>query len=74
MFEAYYRPPLDPMREQSIEEVVKSFGGEVTFREYDSPSFCLTCEFAERGKAELAETKLRERGEHTEGVQDYDGD
>jgi len=74
MLEVYYRAPVDISREQSIENIVKSLGGDISFREHNAESLCLTCEFAARRDAEQAEAKLRESGEHTEGIQDYGDD
>jgi hypothetical protein len=73
MFEVYYGVPADDAHEQKIEAVVKSFGGEITYREHDS-SNCLTCEFQIMKDAEGASHRLRELGEHVEGIGEYGDD
>lgn len=75
MFELYYRSPKDRAREAQIVSEVVAAGGHLDFREPEDRAggpICLTFEFNSREQAELAEEALRKRGEHTEGVCDYD--
>ena len=76
MFEVYYGLPVDSSRESRIVELAKSFGGKQTCREgpgdkSDSKYVCLTFEFANLLDAEKASERLRQSGEHVEGIRDY---
>ena len=75
MFELYYPKPADKEREDKIISNVSAAGGHLDYRETtDEPngSICLTFEFENEEKAELAATALRESGEHVEGVCTYE--
>jgi len=75
MFEVYYRPPSDPVREARIFELVGANGGRLDFREapeVDGSSYvCLTYEFDELPAAEAAAHQIRTLGEHVEGPVEY---
>ncbi len=49
MFEVYYKPPVDPAREEELNQQVSGFGGRLDLREVPDPSenmgICLTYEF-----------------------------
>jgi hypothetical protein len=75
MLEVYYRSPKDADREARVCGLVGAAGGRLDFREGGSAegdSICLTFEFDDRGQAESAAEALRQRGEHVEGVSDYE--
>jgi hypothetical protein len=75
MFELYYRSPEDKAREAQIVSEVVAAGGRLDFREPEDRaggSICLTFEFDSRERAEVASAALQKRGEHVEGVCDYD--
>jgi hypothetical protein len=75
MIEIYYRKPADAEREREIQNSVREFGGQITYREDDVPyGICLTIEFCDRASAELACNRLRDRGEHVEGPMQYGDD
>jgi hypothetical protein len=75
MFEVYYRPPADPVREATLAECVSSHGGRLDYREApdgNQPgSVCLTFEFSDVEQARAAAEALRRQGEHVEGPMDY---
>jgi hypothetical protein len=75
MFEVYYRSPEDPAREARLCAAVTAEGGRLDFREPPSTAggpICLTFAFDSRPQAESAAEALRKRGEHVEGVSDYE--
>ncbi len=75
MLEVYYRPPDDPAREAALADRVARLGGLLEYREAPAASgpggVCLTFEFDEIEKAEVAAQALRAAGEHVEGPMDY---
>ena len=74
MFEVYYLPPLDPMREARILSVVQGFGGWLDCREGEggeSRNICLTYEFGSAEQAESAAEHLPSLGEYVEGPSQY---
>jgi len=75
MFEVYYKPPVDPAREEVLTQQVSGFGGLLDFREVPEPhenlGICLTYEFEGLEQAEQAASFLRGRGEHVEGPVTY---
>lgn len=75
MFEIYYRPPADPQREAALTARVSDLGGRLSYREAPDEdgrgSVCLTYEFDDHDRADLAARVLREQGEHVEGPVDY---
>jgi hypothetical protein len=75
IFELYYRSPEDKARETQIVSEVVAAGGRLDCREPEEKSggpICLTFEFDSREQAEVASAALQKRGEHVEGVCDYD--
>jgi hypothetical protein len=75
MFELYYRSPEDKAREARIIAEVVAAGGRLDYREPEDRaggSIGLTFEFDSRDQAEIASAALQKRGEHVEGVCDYD--
>jgi hypothetical protein len=73
MFEVYYKPPVDPAREDALGEQVARLGGRLDGREAptETAGVCLTFEFDGIEQAEAAADALRRRGEHVEGPYDY---
>jgi len=73
MFEVYYRPPVDPVREAALAERVSKMGGRLDCREdpTEHTGACLTFEFDDWDRAEAAANSLREQGEYVEGPGDY---
>lgn len=75
MFEVLYKSPPDAVREESISESVRPFGGCLTCREEPDVAgvgpVCLTFEFADRRVADQAASRLRASGEYVEGPVDY---
>jgi hypothetical protein len=75
MFEVYYKPPSDPIREAALTQRVVSLGGRLDFREdpeeQGNAGVCLTYEFDDLEAAEVAAEALRRQGEHVEGPVDY---
>lgn len=75
MFEVYYKPPPDPKREAVLTQRVSNLGGRFSFREDPKEqrigSVCLTYEFDDLDRAEVAAEALRQQGEHVEGPVDY---
>ena len=74
MFEVFYKPPVNPMKEHAVTDRVASLGGRLDFREDPSPSgggVCLTYEFDDLTLATKAADVLRHLGEHVEGPSDY---
>lgn len=79
MFEVLYAAPPDLVRESRITEILKEFGGRLTFREEPekdniSQAVVLTYEFADCPSAEAAATRMYDLGEHVEGLSDYGDD
>jgi hypothetical protein len=75
MFEVYYKPPANPVKESALTRQVAALGGRLDYRE-DAPEqgpegICLTYEFEDFELARRAAAKLREQGEHVEGPVDY---
>jgi hypothetical protein len=75
MFEVYYLPPTDPVREERLLEVVRGLGGWLDCREAPevdgSHNVCLTFEFNNWGNALTAARQVRDLGEQVEGPGDY---
>ena len=75
MFEVYYRPPTDPVREERLLEVVRRHGGWLDYREAPEVdgchNVCLTYEFDNWDNALTAARQVRDLGEHVEGPGDY---
>ncbi len=63
MFEVYYRPPEDPVREAALAERVSRLGGRLDYREApdEGPAggVCLTFEFNDIDRARAAAEVLR---------------
>jgi hypothetical protein len=78
MIEVYYPMPRDDRREEMLTDDLRSFGGQLTYREESSSSasrtVCLTYEFADLPSAEGAAAHMRGHGEHVEGPQEYGAD
>jgi hypothetical protein len=75
MFEVYYKPPADPMKEAALTKRVTSLGGRLDYREdaqeHGLGGVCLTYEFDDFEMAAKAVDELRQVGEHVEGPVDY---
>lgn len=75
MFEVYYKPPVDPKKENAILERVSQLGGRLDYREEPKSephgSICLTYEFEDYERAAAAVDCLQQQGEYVEGPQDY---
>jgi hypothetical protein len=75
MFEVYYKPPADPLKETAVTDRVASLGGRLDYREDAEGNglvgICLTYEFDDYEKATTAADVLRQLGEHVEGPVDY---
>ena len=75
MFEVYYKPPSDPMREAKFLQIVIAAGGRLDYREAPevdgSMSGCLTYEFDDFAAAKTAGKQIRMLGEHVEGPCQY---
>jgi hypothetical protein len=75
MFELYYMPPSDLVREERIARVIARLGGRLVFREapeHDgSHNVCLTYEFVAMADAEAAATEVQAAGEYVEGPYPY---
>jgi hypothetical protein len=73
--EVYYKPPADPTKESALLKCVAELGGRLDYREEPNgephEGICLTYEFEDLEQAEAAAERLRQRGEHVEGPQDY---
>jgi hypothetical protein len=75
MFEVYYKPPADPVKEAGLTSRVASLGGRLDYREdaeeHGLGGVCLTYEFDDFEMAAKAAEVLRQVGEHVEGPVDY---
>lgn len=71
MFEVYYLPPVDPVREDRLTRRAAEFGGRLDFREDPGRNVCLTYEFDVLAAAEAAAEAFRGLGEYVEGPQRY---
>jgi hypothetical protein len=74
MFEVFYSPPSNSVKERAVTDRVASLGGRLDFREEPGPSgggVCLTYEFDDLALATKAADVLRHLGEHVEGPADY---
>ena len=72
MFEVYYKPPADEVKEKTLTKRVQTLGGRFDFREEPATGgICLTYEFDDLAAAEKAAALLREQGEYIEGPADY---
>jgi hypothetical protein len=75
MFEVYYKPPADAVKESALARQVTALGGRLDYREEPGEDgrggICLTFEFDNLDAARRAAAKLREQGEHIEGPVDY---
>jgi hypothetical protein len=75
MFEVYYRPPEDPVRESGLTRHVAQLGGRLDYRETPEEGkpggICLTYEFPDIDRARKAADALRAQGEHVEGPVEY---
>jgi hypothetical protein len=75
MFEVYYKPPVNALKEAALTDRVSRLGGRLDFREEpDGPvsgGVCLTYEFDDLESATKAASALRQLGEHVEGPVDY---
>lgn len=73
MFEVYYKPPANPVKEAALTNSVAGLGGRLDYREdaTEHTGVCLTFEFDDREKAMQAAEALRQLGEHVEGPMDY---
>ncbi|MEX0704535.1 MAG: hypothetical protein WD069_20710 [Planctomycetales bacterium] len=75
MFEVYYPPPSNPVKESALSERLAAFGGRLDYREEPDESahggVCLTYEFEDLEEAAKAARVLRGLGEHVEGPVDY---
>jgi hypothetical protein len=75
MFEVYYKPPADPVKEAGLTKRVASLGGRLDYREDAQEDglggVCLTYEFDDFEMAAKAADELRQVGEHVEGPVDY---
>jgi hypothetical protein len=74
MFEVFYMPPPNPIKERALTDRVASLGGRLDFREDPTPAgggVCLTFEFDDWALATRAADMLRHLGEHVEGPADY---
>lgn len=75
IFEVYYLPPSDPLRESRIMDIVAAFHGRLDYKEAPeldgNHNICLTYEFDALPDAESAADQLRALGEHVEGPGRY---
>ena len=75
MFEVYYKPPANPVKEAAVTNRVTSLGGRLDYREgaeeHGLGGICLTYEFDDFEHAAKAADVLRQLGEHVEGPVDY---
>lgn len=75
MFEVYYKPPTNSLKEAAITDRMAALGGRLDFREdadeRGQEGVCLTYEFEELELAAKAAEVLRQLGEHVEGPTDY---
>ncbi len=75
MFEVYYKPPVNPIKEASLSERVAALGGQLDYREeadeHSLGGVCLTYEFSDLETAKRTADVLRQLGEHVEGPVDY---
>jgi hypothetical protein len=75
MFEVYYQPPADPVKEATVTHRVAALGGRLDYREHAEEQglggICLTYEFDDFEVAAKAAAALRQAGEHVEGPVDY---
>ncbi|MBU6175396.1 MAG: hypothetical protein KGQ60_16425 [Planctomycetes bacterium] len=75
MFEVYYKPPRDPVREHKLLQVVSASGGRFDHRAGPhidgSTSVCLTFEFDDFAAARTVGDQIRMLGEHVEGPYQY---
>ena len=73
--EVYYKAPTDFAREVMLAQRMAEFGGRPGYREdsthSDFGSVCLTYEFDELKRSEMACEALRKSGEHVEGPSEY---
>jgi hypothetical protein len=75
MFEVFYKPPANPVKESAVTSRVKALGGRLDYREDPDENalggVCLTYEFDDFELAARAAEALRQLGEHVEGPVDY---
>jgi len=75
MFEVYYKPPANPLKEAAVTGRVTALGGRLDYREEPDDhalgGVCLTYEFDDLELATKAAEVLRQLGEYVEGPVDY---
>jgi hypothetical protein len=75
MFEVFYKPPANPVKESAVTNRVKALGGRLDYREDPGENglegVCLTYEFNDLELATKAADTLRQLREHVEGPVDY---